>query len=190
MRTMALLILMLVSSSWMAHSQEIYRWVDEKGAIHFTDDFTLVPEKYRDQVQKRKSSEKSAPEPARSSAGPEAARPTPESTPEKKDLLGRGEDWWRAKVKEWNDKLANARQNYEQAYADFKVKEKEYEDSKFKPDKFKRKLRKIEAEKKEAESNVKHWEEQMEEAKNMLEKVLPKQAENYKADPAWLKPKE
>ena len=42
MKRMFLLILMvLVSSSWMAFGQEIYRWVDEKGTIHFANDFTL-----------------------------------------------------------------------------------------------------------------------------------------------------
>ncbi|MDP2972448.1 MAG: DUF4124 domain-containing protein, partial [Deltaproteobacteria bacterium] len=43
--------MVLLSSVWIVSAQEIYRWVDEKGTIHFADDFTLVPEKYRDQVQ-------------------------------------------------------------------------------------------------------------------------------------------
>jgi hypothetical protein len=189
MKRMLLLILMvLVSSSWMANGQEIYRWVDEKGTVHFADDFTLVPEKYRDQIQKRKPSEKLTPGPARPSIGPEATGPTAaESTPEKKDLLGRGEDWWRAKMKEWEDKLSNAEKNYDLAYAALKYKEKELEESRFKPDSLKRKLK---AEIKELEVKVKDRERERNEAKNMVEKVLPKQAEDYKADPAWLKPKE
>jgi hypothetical protein len=32
---------------------ETYRWVDEKGTIHFTQDYGSVPEKYRDQVQEK-----------------------------------------------------------------------------------------------------------------------------------------
>jgi hypothetical protein len=43
---------------------------------------------------------------------------------------------------------------------------------------------------KELESKAKDWEKQIEDAKNILEKVLPKEADNYHADPAWLKPKE
>jgi len=66
-------------------------------------------------------------------------------------------------------------------------KEKELADAKFKPDSLKRKLK---AEIKELEVKVKDRERERNEAKNMLEKVLPKQAEDYKADPAWLKPKE
>lgn len=188
MRRLILFILIgLMSISGTAFGQEIYRWVDEKGTIHFADDFTLVPEKYRDQVQKRKPSEKPSPLPTRPPIGPEATGPTTESTPEKKDLLGRDEEWWRAKMKEWNDKLQNAQKNYDLVYSDLRQKEKELADAKFKPDSLKRKLK---AEIKELEVKVKDRERERNEVKDMVEKVLPKQAEDYKADPAWLKPKE
>jgi predicted aspartyl protease len=36
-----------------AFSQEFYRWTDDKGAVHFTDNIYSIPEKYRGQVQKR-----------------------------------------------------------------------------------------------------------------------------------------
>ena len=185
-RTRLVIFIVLTLSVWMANGQEIYRWVDEKGTIHFADDFTLVPEKYRDQIQKRKSSEKPSPLPIRPPKGtipPE----TTESAPERKDLLGRGEEWWRAKAKEWNDKLSNAQKNYDLAKAALRAKEKELEDSKFKPDSLKRKLK---AEIKELEGKVKEREREKDEAGNMVEKILPKQAEDYRADPAWLKPKE
>lgn len=187
MKRMGLFIfIVLTLSAWIVNGQEIYRWVDEKGTIHFADDFTLVPEKYRDQIQKRKSSEKPSPAPVKPPMGTEAAETT-QSTPERKDLLGRGEEWWRAKMKEWNDKLQNAQKNYDLVYSDLRQKEKELADAKFKPDSLKRKLK---AEIKELEGKLKEREKERDEAKNMVEKVLPKQAEDYKADPAWLKPKE
>lgn len=34
-------------------AQEFYRWVDDKGAVHFTDNLHSVPEKYRNQAQKK-----------------------------------------------------------------------------------------------------------------------------------------
>jgi len=34
-------------------AKDLYRWVDESGGIHFTDNFHSVPEKYRDQVEKK-----------------------------------------------------------------------------------------------------------------------------------------
>ena len=34
---------------------EMYKWVDEKGTIHFADDLSNVPEKYRSEAEKRTS---------------------------------------------------------------------------------------------------------------------------------------
>jgi len=34
---------------------EMYKWVDEKGTVHFTDDPSKVPEKYRSDVESRKT---------------------------------------------------------------------------------------------------------------------------------------
>lgn len=34
-------------------SQEFYRWTDESGAVHFTDNLYSIPEKYRDAAQRR-----------------------------------------------------------------------------------------------------------------------------------------
>lgn len=160
--------------------------MDEKGTIHFADDLTLVPEKYRGQIQQRKSPEKS-PSPSITAPREMETQTTPESMFKGKDLLGRGEEWWRAKEKEWKEKLFNAQRNYDAAHSDLKAKEHELEESKFKPDSLKRKLK---AEIKALEERAKDWGRQKEEAKNMLEKVLPKQTEDYQADPAWLKPKE
>jgi hypothetical protein len=36
----------------LAHAAEIYRWTDEKGTVHFTDDVSKIPEQYRDQTKK------------------------------------------------------------------------------------------------------------------------------------------
>ncbi len=176
----------LITLATLAFGQEIYRWVDEKGTIHFVDDLTLVPERYRDQVQKRKPPEKPSPPSIKIPREPEVGSRA-EPVPERKDLLGRGVEWWRAKGKEWNENLFNAQRNYENANAALKAKEKELEESKFKPDSLKRKLK---TEIKDLGEKVKEWGRQKEEARNMLEKVLPKQAEEYRADPTWLRPKE
>ncbi len=34
-------------------AQEIYRWVEENGSIHFTDNVRSIPQKYRHKVEKR-----------------------------------------------------------------------------------------------------------------------------------------
>ena len=38
-------------------SAEIFKWVDEKGTTHFTEDESAIPEKYREQVEKRPTKE-------------------------------------------------------------------------------------------------------------------------------------
>ena len=168
----------------LTFAQEIYQWMDEKGTVHFTDDLSLVPERYRNQVQKKKSPKEPSPHPSPQVLKDEEIEKEPESTPERKDLIGRGEEWWRAKAKEWNEKLMNAQKYYETAYTTWKAKEKELEQSKLKSRNFQRKLK---TEIKVLEDKAKALEKQRDEAKNMLEKSLPKEAEELKADPDWIK---
>jgi hypothetical protein len=184
----------LILYSVISAGQEVYRWVDEHGTVHFTDDLGQVPEKYRDKIQKKEPPKEP---PTTQPIPPQSAPPQPPApptgmevekgsgaTPRQKDILGRGEEWWRAKVNEWNEKLKTAQRNYENTYNDWKSKENELESSKFKPDSVKRKLK---AEIKDLEEKTKDWEKQMNEAKNMLENILPKQAQDYQANPEWLK---
>jgi peptidoglycan hydrolase CwlO-like protein len=177
----------LLFSSALAFGQGVYKWVDEKGTAHFTDDLSLVPERYRDQVLEAKpprepASPPSTESPKRIEEEKEIQSPS-EPASEEKDLLGRGEEWWRATANEWNDNLETSRQNYEKAYKEWKTKVEELESSKFKPDSLKRKLK---DEAKALEEKTKDWENRVEEAKNMLENVLPRQAREYHANPDWL----
>jgi hypothetical protein len=196
MKRMGLIILMGLTflSFSLTFGQEVYRWVDEQGTVHFTDDLGQVPEKYRDKIQKKEPPKEppitqpippqpAPPQPLAPPTGMEVEKGSG-ATPRQKDILGRGEEWWRAKVNEWNEKLKTAQRNYENTYSEWKSKENELESSKFKPDSVKRKLK---AEIKDREEKTKDWEKQMNEAKDMLENVLPKQAQDYQANPEWLK---
>lgn len=59
---------------------EMYRWVDEKGTVHFTDDLSNIPEKYREDVETRKpSKETPIPQPQQKS---EPSLPEKTSEPE------------------------------------------------------------------------------------------------------------
>jgi len=46
----------LLLHSQLAHA-EIYKWVDEKGTVHFTEDPATIPEKYREKVKSRTTDE-------------------------------------------------------------------------------------------------------------------------------------
>jgi len=181
----------LILCSVISAGQEVYRWVDEKGTVHFTDDLSQVPEKYREKIRK----EIFPKEPAPAQPAPPPPTPLPKEggavkepgqrpATQQKDILGRGEEWWRAKAIEWNEKLKTARKNYENAHNEWKAKKQELETSKFRSDSFKRRLK---AETIALEKKVKDWEKKMEEASNMLENVLPKQAQDDRANPDWLK---
>lgn len=75
---------------------EMYKWVDEKGTIHFTDDLSSIPEKYRPDAETRKpSKESSVPEGKEksiSSPSPKDEKPS-ELEGVEVDLLRRGEVW-------------------------------------------------------------------------------------------------
>jgi len=52
----AALTISLLIIPFLVHA-EVYKWVDEKGTVHFTDDNSRIPEKYGQQVEKRSLSE-------------------------------------------------------------------------------------------------------------------------------------
>ncbi len=214
-----LLIISLLVFAGLTLAQTVYRWVDEKGTAHFTDDLTLVPEKYRSQIRQMVPSNEASPSPSPSSTlpvpsstpSPPSPYPPPPTSPlssdpsrpggsprmtepqrgkpggqeaRQKDMLGRGEEWWKATMRDWNQKFATYRTNYQNTFNEWKAKEQELEEAKFKPDSLKRKLK---ADSKVLEDKAKDWEKLMNEAKNMIEIVLPNQARDYQANPEWLK---
>jgi clan AA aspartic protease (TIGR02281 family) len=55
----------------------MYKWVDEKGAVHFTDDLSTIPEKYRGDAETRK--------PPKESSTPRPQEESKPSLPEKSE---------------------------------------------------------------------------------------------------------
>jgi clan AA aspartic protease (TIGR02281 family) len=89
---MRFLILFIVALVIFAPSSygEMYKWADEKGTVHFTDDLSTIPEKYREGAEIRKPpKETSAPKPQE----PEPSPPEKNSEPEgvAVDLVQSGE---------------------------------------------------------------------------------------------------
>ncbi len=60
MRHVFLLIILLVVAAFPAHA-EMYKWVDEKGSVHFTDDLSKIPERYRFDAESRKTPKEVSP---------------------------------------------------------------------------------------------------------------------------------
>lgn len=155
---------------------EVYRWVDEKGAVHFTDDITQVPERYRSKTEEIGSPEEK-----------EEAKPEGEATPGKKeetykDQLGRGEDYWKGRVGEWRQKLREQEDKLEALRVKYNGLTERFNDSKSTAERGNLRKERDQVKKEMDLSKI-----QIEDAKNMLEKKIPEEAELYKAKPEWIK---
>jgi hypothetical protein len=54
-------VLILLLGNCPSHAKDVYKWVDEKGTVHFSEDESSVPEEYRDQLEKKSMKEDSKP---------------------------------------------------------------------------------------------------------------------------------
>jgi len=78
----------------------VYKWTDENGQIHFSDDPQKVPETYRGRVEKMVPPDKARErEPSR--------KPTV-LFEQKSDLNGKNKKWWQGLVKKWEEKKREA----------------------------------------------------------------------------------
>jgi hypothetical protein len=89
---------------------EVYKWIDEKGTIHFTDDYGNVPSSYREQlkVEIREDNQKEKPssEPQRIVLGSKEER-------DKTDLYRPEREWWKERARSLERQLEEASENYE-----------------------------------------------------------------------------
>ncbi len=79
MRYLFLILALLLVAAPSSYS-EMYRWVDEKGTVHFADDLSNVPEKYRSAAETRKIPKEILP--AEDKEKPAPPPPTVSKTPE------------------------------------------------------------------------------------------------------------
>ena len=91
MRTAILFSILFVLLACPAYG-EMYKWVDEKGTVHFTDDPSTIPEKYRSDAEFRKTP-KDVPAPKREEKPTSASTALKPSAPEGLEvpLMRRGE---------------------------------------------------------------------------------------------------
>jgi clan AA aspartic protease (TIGR02281 family) len=96
MKVVILFIVILIVFVSPAYG-EMYKWVDEKGTLHFADDLSKVPEKYRPDAEMRKTpQETSSPEIKEKTKEPLTSLPTPTTSESKGfevDLFRRHELW-------------------------------------------------------------------------------------------------
>lgn len=157
-------------------SGEVYKWVDERGVIHFTDDVFQIPEKYRPKAEKIGESE------GRSEIKGEAESLSKRKEEPYKDRLGRGEDYWKGKIEEWKKKLRDSQERVESLRVKYNELTERFNDSKSTAERGS-----LLRERDQIKNEMDQYKIQIEEAKNMLDRKIPEEAELYKAKPEWLK---
>ena len=175
MKRILIIILFILFISEISFA-EVYKWVDENGVVHFTDDILQIPEKYRPKTEKMVLPE-----------GKEETKSEGESTPKKKeeayrDRLGRGEDYWKGRVEEWKKKLKDHQERLETLRVKYNELTVRFNDSKSTAERGN-----LRGERDQIKNEMDRYKIQIEEAKIMLDKKIPEEAELYKAKPEWVK---
>lgn len=169
------LIILFIFISTPGYAQ-VYKWVDDKGGVHFTDDVTKIPDKYRPKTDKIGVPEE------KSDTGVEKESPQKKREETYKDQLGRGEEYWRDRVEEWKKKLKTAQEGLESARVKYNELTEKFNESRSSAER-----NQIRRERDRVKQEMERHRGHLEEAKIMLEKKIPEEAEIYKAKKEWIK---
>jgi chromosome segregation ATPase len=175
MKTLTLILLLLFTATF-SYAQ-VYKWVDEKGIVHFTDDITQIPEKYRRTIEEREVKEESI---ETKEAG---EAPQKKQADAYKDRLGRGEEYWKGRVEESKKKLQSLQEKVES----LRLKYNELTE-KFNTSKSSAERATIRNDREQIKNQMDELRVQIGEVKEMLEKKIPEEASLYRAKPEWIKP--
>jgi len=164
---------------------EVYRWVDEKGVAYFTDDITQIPEKYRPQIKTIEYPEEAVGTKMENESP--SQKTTEETQPggeDYRDSAGRGEEYWKDRVREWSKKLSEAQKKVEELRVRYNELTEKFNSSKSSVERVN-----IRKERDQIQKETELFKNQIEEAKQMLEKKIPEEAEVFKAKQEWIKQK-
>ncbi len=153
---------------------QVYKWADEKGVTYFTDDITQVPEKYRPRAERIEAPEEKEGTKVEGESAPKKEAPT--------DQLGRGENYWKGLVEEWRKKLRETYDKFEVLRAKYNGLTERYNDSRSTAERAN-----LRRERDQIKNEMDQCNTQIQEARGMLEKKIPEEAELYKAKPEWVK---
>ena len=112
MKKLPILVILLMFSI-PASAAIVYKWVDEKGVINFTDDYTKVPPAFRNRVKIEKYVQQEG------NAAPAQRTVATAKEETRTDIYGRDKSWWRGKVRPWKDQLKEASDEYKKAQKEY-----------------------------------------------------------------------
>ncbi len=171
-----LYILTLLAFVSPLYAATIYKWTDEKGEKHYSDEYDKVPPAYRDRVETEKWEDTQKP-------GISPPPPFQKSDGGITDIYGQNETYWRERARPWKERLEEANANYARVQTKYTEKSEELMRRKYgSPTQYKSSI--IELEKLKEE--MARYQAEITEATEMLTKIS-KEAEEAKADPDWVK---
>jgi len=158
--------------------RELYQWKDDRGTVHINDDAGKIPKKYRSQAEKIESLKDTEPGPSRESGGMTDVGEPPTSNEHSEDLQ---REMWLARLKEWRGKLANA----EIRLSELKLK-RDAALMRWGGAAASGRLEgRVEAS--EIELQMKQVQDEIDEARNQIEVVIPDEARKAGVPPGWLR---
>ena len=177
MKNIVILLILFIFLS-PAYAETVYKWVDEKGVMSFTDDYSKVPPKHRDRAESKVVEERAAvkevsvPFQADSQKGQDV----------NVDIYGRDETWWKERVRPWREQLKGAVTNYEKAQKKFVKSAEELSETRFgSRTQVKMDIIRLDM----LKGEVMKYEAQIAEARGMLERIS-EEARESRADPEWI----
>jgi hypothetical protein len=178
-----LVLLVVLGLLPLVSQAEVYRWVDERGVTHYTDDPSTVPEDYLNDAERLEM-------PGGGSVTPpvEVLNEDEEEENENEgilvedDLKEKDEEWWRGRSEKWKERLQAAYDDYEKVRLKYNSMATEFNAS-TEPetrDELKAELEKMQAEMESLKADI-------EKARKMTEEVLPSQAQKAGKPLEWVR---
>lgn len=155
----------------------LYQWTDKKGAVHITDGLGKVPEQYRQKARKMETHKTGGDVDASpvsedgDSADTEEADPIDEAAAKAE---------WKQQIREWKARLESAEQRYRELDEQWKTLYGRWGGAVYAPPETKLQVEQIRQEMISVQA-------QADEARNMLEVVIPEKARKAGVPPGWLR---
>jgi chromosome segregation ATPase len=173
-----LIFLILLLFAVPASGTTIYKWVGKEGVVNFTDDYNKVPRAFRKRVKKEEFLQK------RETPAPSQAMNAKTNEAMKTDIYGRGETWWKEKVRPWKEQVKEATENYERVRKEYMLQAEglsPFNFGKMSLTQYQMLSARLEI----LRNKMDRYQGQIAEANEMLSK-LSNEARETNADPAWL----
>lgn len=160
------------------HKTFLYRWTDDKGIVHITDQFVKIPEKYRSKARKTDIQVEKGTSELRYDEGVPGLTGEMETSDEVEEEIRKAE--WQDRIHDWKQKLADAEKRYRLLETERNEVFGRWGTPAYAPPEVKLRAEQIEKDMQAARS-------QIDEANNMLNVVIPEDARKAGIPPGWLR---